>query len=65
MTFLGESRSSLIAIMPSFYLFEYEGTSVIALAQQVSQDRDVESIHQLKGVSHERHFTGHHCPGRC
>jgi hypothetical protein len=49
----------------SFYLFEYEGTSAIALAQQVSQDRDVESIHQLKGVSHERNFTGNHCSGRC
>ena len=26
MTFLGESRSSLIAIMPSFYLFEGMGS---------------------------------------
>ncbi|WP_441338999.1 HVO_A0114 family putative DNA-binding protein [Polaromonas sp. AET17H-212] len=49
----------------SFYLFEYEGTSAIALPQQVCQDRNVESIHQLKGVSHERHFTGNYCSGRC
>ncbi|WP_217992632.1 hypothetical protein, partial [Polaromonas sp. AET17H-212] len=48
----------------SFYLFEYEGTSAIALPQQVCQDRNVESIHQLKGVSHERHFTGNYCSGR-
>jgi hypothetical protein len=27
----------------SFYLFEYEGTSAIALPQQVGQDRNVES----------------------